>query len=479
MRHAVPGVGHPDSESAISTGVIRAIAAELLQFKFREFIEGTVGNLHNISRGAVLMSIFVGLTAVLWRLIPDLPLFAFAWIVGTMPIWLLPTAIAGAWKAWLWYNRSRFLVGRKPVLLEVKMPRELVRSPRAMEVAFAHLWSQQGTTTYYHRVWMGQVFPIYSFEIASFGGDVRFFVWVWENQRKIVEATMYGQYPEVELVEVEDYAGKFKYDPRKFAGYATEWRYEPRNDAYPIKTYIEFELEKDPKEEYKIDPLAQVLENMHNIKPGEQIWIQIVMTACLDQRRKPKGKWFETESRYEGIMNDEVEKIRKQAIGENTNLEDPKEAWRRFVRIQYHKQTEQIRAIERNLSKHPFNVGMRGIYMADTGSYTPSTYYGMRWIWRPMGNVQFMNQLRPRRWHNPFDFPYQDLWDIRWDLHTERALDAYQRRSFFFAPYIHPYNMMSTEVLATIWHPPSGAIKTPGLERMSAKKALPPPNLPR
>ena len=476
MRHAVPGVGHPEAESPVSTGVIRAVFAELLQFKFREFIEGTVGNLHNISRGAVLMSIFIGLTAVLWRLIPDLPAFTFAWAIGTMPLWILPTSVAGAWKAWLWYNRSRFLSSRNPILLEMKVPRELVRSPRAMEVTLAHLWSQQGTTTYFHRVWMGNVFPIYSLEMASFGGDVHFYIWTWESQRKIIESTLYGQYPEIELVEVEDYASKFKYDPKRHAGYATEWRYEPRNDAYPIKTYIDFELEKDPKEEYKIDPLAQILEFMSTINPREQVWAQIIITACLDQRRKPNGKWFETESRYEGMMSDEAVKVRKEGVGPVGGDENE---WKRYVRIQYYKQTEQIRSMERNMSKHPFNVGMRGIYMAEVEGYNPSTYYAMRWMWRPLGNPQYMNQLRPRRWHNPFDYPYQDLWDIRWDLHTERALDAYRRRSFFFAPYIHPYNMMSTEIVATLWHPPSSGIKTPGIDRMPAKKAQPPPNLPR
>ena len=476
MAHVIPTYKPGKAEHDISTGVIRSIFQELLTLHFDEFLQGTLGSLHNISRGAVLMSIFAGLLGILWTQIPELPLFAFAWIVGTMPIWVPATAVGGAWKAWVWYNRSRFIATRKPVLLEVKMPRELVRSPRAMEVALAHLWASQGTTTYFHRIWLGQCYPFFSLEMASFGGEVHFYVWTWEIQRRVVEATLYAQYPEIELVETEDYAAKFKYDRKKHAGYCTEWRYEPRNDAYPIKTYVDFELEKDPKEEYKIDPLAQVLEYIGSIKSDEQIWIQIIISYCADKRRKPGGRWFETESRYEGIMKDETIKIRKEGVGETEGEENQ---WKRYVRIQYYKQTEQIRSIERNMSKHPFKVGMRGVYMSTVKGWNPSTYYPMRWIWRPFGNVQWMNQLRPRRWHNPFDYPYQDWRDMRWDLHTERALDAYQRRAFFHAPYLHPYNMMSTEVIATLWHPPSSGIKTPGLERTPAKKAQPPPNLPK
>ena len=31
-------------------------------------------------------------------------------------------------------------------------------------------------------------------------------------------------------------------------------------DAYPIKTYIDFGLDKDPKEEFKVDPISPVIE---------------------------------------------------------------------------------------------------------------------------------------------------------------------------------------------------------------------------
>ncbi len=473
MAHTLPGVGE-EGEAPTTSAEIRGVVEEIVHLDLHKFVEGTLGNLLGVSRGAFLSMLFLGLLGVLWQEIPDLPLFAFAWMVGTAPIWILPVAIAGGWKAWVWYVQAYFITSKKGMLLEIKMPRELVKSPRAMEAVLSNLWMDQGETTYFHRKWKGQVRPFFSLEIASFGGDIHFYVWTWETHRKLTEASFYAQYPEIELVEVEDYASKFKYDPKVFSVYAQDYRYEPRNDAYPIKTYIEFELEKDPKEEYKVDPLAEILESMGNIHPEEQVWVQIVFTVCKDKRRKPKGSWFETESRYIGMIQDEVERIRKDAVG------DPeKEPWRRSVRIQFYRQTEQIKAMERNLGKHPFNVGVRGVYIASPEVFNSAGFFGVKWLMRPLGNPQYLNQLRPRRWHTPFDYPYQDLWDMRGDLPARRFFDCYRRRAHFYSPYILPHNMMSTEVIATIWHPPSSAIKTPGIERTPAKKAEPPANLPK
>jgi hypothetical protein len=138
-----------------------------------------------------------------------------------------------------------------------------------------------------------------------------------------------------------------------------------------------------------------------------------------------------------------------------------------------------IEAMDRNMSKHPFNVGARGVYISDADKFNSAGYTGVRWIWRPVGNAQYANQMRPRRWGNPFDWPWQDFRDIRWRLMQRRFFDCYRRRSHFYSPWIMPHNMMSTEILATMWHPPSSAIVAPGLQRIPAKKAEPPPNLPK
>ena len=275
-----------EQKGIVTSGDFRSFISALVSFNLHDIVDGYLGNYWGISRCLSLSVFFFGLMSILWTQIHHLPLFAFGWLLGTAPIWLPVGALVSAWKIWLWYSRSAFLSTRDTLLLEVKMPRDINRSPRAMEIALSQLWTDSGETTFYNRVWQGQCRPYFSFEIAWFGGEIHFYIWCWRNWRPTVEAMMYAYYPEVELVEVEDYASKFKYDPNTQDCFPTDWRYEPRNDAYPIRTYIEFELDKDPKDEYRIDPLAQVLERMSVLKPSEQMWVQIIITMSKDVRRK-------------------------------------------------------------------------------------------------------------------------------------------------------------------------------------------------
>ncbi|PIR83588.1 hypothetical protein COU18_02805 [Candidatus Kaiserbacteria bacterium CG10_big_fil_rev_8_21_14_0_10_51_14] len=469
---------HEHEQTGIATATdLRGSISSLLTLNLHAWVDGYLGSYWGLSRCMVLSVMFVGLLTVLSTQIPNLALFAFGWIIGLAPIWLPIVGITTAWNTWIWYVRSKFIFNKETILLEVKMPREITRSPRAMENALSILWTDSGETTFFNRSWQGQCRPYFSFEIASFGGEIHFYIWTWKGWRQTVESAMYSYYPEVELVEVEDYAAKFKMDFEKQDSFPSDWRYEPRNDAYPIRTYVEFELDKDPKDEYRVDPLAVVLERMSSLKPSEQMWVQIIITMCRDQRRKKGGAWWQTESRFEGTIRDEIDVLRKETTGSGDRTGP--DAWKAVARVPMYRYTELIKAMDRNLGKHPFNVGMRGIYIADRKDFAAPGYTGLRWLWRPFGNPQYMNQLRPRRWGNPFDWPWQDYKDIRWNLMVRRALDAYRRRSHFYPPWIFPHNMMSTEVIASIWHPPGASIAAPGLERIPAKKAEPPPNLPK
>ena len=464
-----------DQEDIVTTGQFRGQLGLLKSLDFHAITDELIGNGWGVSRGLFLGILFTGLLTILNELIPNLPLFAFEWVFGTLPIWLPPAAVFGGWKAWVWYVRANYIGNQKPILLEVKFPRDVVKSPRAMEAVLTKLWTDSGETTFFNRVYQGQVRPWFSLEIASFGGEVHFYIWCRRSWREVVESSMYAQYPEVEMIEAEDYATKFVYDPEKVECFCTDWRYEPHNDAYQLRTYIEFELDKDPKEEYKVDPLAQIIERLSTLKPSEQMWIQILITQSRDERHM-KGTFSGTESRFVGLLKSEIDDIRKRSLGK---IDDPSEKWRTYVRIPQYRQTEQIKAIDRNMGKLPFNVGARGVYIAPLEDFNAASYTGIRWIWRPIANPQWGNQMRPRRWHNPFDYPWQDLWDIRWSSQARRFFDAYRRRSHFYTPWTLPHNMMSTEPIATMWHPPSSAITAPGLERIPATKAEPPPNLPK
>jgi hypothetical protein len=464
-------------------------------FNLHEFID-EVGE-WGVSRGLACMILFVGLFFVLSLEIPDVWLFTFTWLLGTAPIWLPIGLLIVFEVVWIKYIQSHFLAGRKPVLLEMKIPREISKSPRAMEIALTNLWISSGETTFLDRGWKGQVRPFFALEIASFGGDIHFYIWCWGNYRGFVEQAIYGQYPEVELYEVEDYASKFVLDPKKHWCFATDWRKEPpgkfgmyakgrfnRIDAYPIKTYIDFELDKDPKEEFKIDPLTSVLEFMGALNPEEQIWVSLVFRRC--------GKYgiFATRERdneWRDMAKEEVAKVRveaalvKQDVLQDKMREfelDPEVDRPPQIRPSW-MQNQLMQSMERNLSKLPFEFVGHGVYIT-SGQLRGPFFTSVRWMWKPFGNPNFSSYLRPRRWHNPYDYPWQDYNGYRRNTVTpQRFFDMYRRRAGFHTPWILPTNILTVEELATIWHPPSSSTQVPGLERISSTKSAPPANLPK
>ncbi len=454
-----------------------------------------------VSRALFLGTLFAGLYLTLGHFIPSLPLFTFSWLAGTAPIWVPVGLAVGAWKAWIWYIQSLYLSGRKPILLEVKMPREVTKSPRAMELALINLNLSSGETTFMHRAWKGQVRPFFSLEIASFGGEVHFYIWCWSNYKDVVESSLYAQYPEIEIIEVEDYATKFQYDPDKHMAWGVEWPlmtsmkgfagkglHDFRINAYQPKSYVDFELDKDPKEEFKIDPIAYVLEFLSSIKPNEQVWIQMVLRKAGKQdvlgifpREDLDGQWKKVVEREVDFMRAKAALIDKGVVEaafdeSDRDLEErvpltgqARPTWR-------HQRV--IESMERHLGKYPFEVGMRGIYWVE-GNLRGPIYTGLRWIWRPFGNANYGTYLRPRKWHCDFDYPWQDFHDLRWINQTKRVHDAYRRRSYYHSPWIVPTNVLTNETLATLWHPPSRSVTAPGLARMPATKSEAPANLPK
>ncbi|NBV77378.1 hypothetical protein EBR66_04405 [bacterium] len=433
-----------------------------------------------ISRALFLWILYLGLLFVCALSVPDFATFALGWFFGTAPIWGPIVLLSAANSTWIWYVHSQFLSHVHPVLLEVKIPREITKSPRAMEMVFNQLWTTSGEVTFITRFWKGSVRTFYSFELCSFGGEIHFYVWCWKKYRRVLETALYGQFPDIEIFEVEDYAMNFVFDPKKHMAFVGDYRKVSSSTDYPnvfpLRTYIDFELDKDPKEEFKIDPIASVFETLSNLKPTEQVWIQLIIRSL-----KQDGELLTYKNKWAYQVRYEIDNLRRQAAlkpGERLDEDKPPQGfpyptWR---------QTERIKSMERALTKQPFEVGARHIYISDPDHFDGTIFTAVRWLWKnfhyldPTGESMFVS----KGWHNDFDYPWQDWKGIRWNLLIRRGLDAYRRRSFFYEPWksTDKSNVMSPEELATLWHFPSSSIKAPGLRRSLSKKAEPPANLP-
>ncbi len=423
-----------------------------------------------ISRVVILGGMLLPLTLALLSLLPQTPILTVSWLFMTLPVWGPVGLGLGFVRVWHWYVQSLFIATRKPVLMEMKIPREVYKSPRAMEIVFDSIWTSGGETTFIDRFYDGKMRPFFSFELVSLGGEVHFYFWCWRPMKDVIETALYAQYPEVEIVEAEDYASKFVYDPNEYDMFGNDQILEgDETGVMPIRSYIDYELDKDPKEEFKIDPLAQVIEVLSTLKQGEQAWIQIIISSCKGGSRK---KFLE-------LVNKRVTKIRKEASlnpGKEDAPEDDEKKYGAFPRPTWI-QNQQVEAIQRHATKKLYFTGIRLCYIAKISAYRGEVRSAIRWIFLPFTN-EYMNWIRPKRWHGPFDYPWQDFQGIRWRITSRRFLDAYRRRSFFYPPWVTPHSVMSAESLASIWHPPGSTVRSPGLQRISSTKSEPPPNLP-
>jgi hypothetical protein len=426
-----------------------------------------------VPRPVFLSALFIGLLGILSMEIPHLFVFAAGWIGGTAPLWLPIVLVVAGWSMWVDYIQALYISNVDTILLEVKIPREMSKSPRAMEIALNTLWQTSGETDFIKRAWVGRVRPWFSFEIASFGGDIHFYIWTWEQWRNVVEAGLYAQFPDIEIHTVEDYASRFQYDSSTWDGFVGDYKLS-RGNAYPIKSYIDFELDKDPKEEFKVEPLAQMFEYLSSLRPHEQVWIQIIIRS-----NKSSGSvLFPQDDRkeWEKLLQKEVERIRLQSVPEEMResvFRFPNPTWR---------QKQQMEVIERHLGKVTFDVCVRGIYLVDQrkGSVHGPNISILRFIWKPLSDTA-LNELGPDNsgGHNIFSYPWQDYRGMYREFLMRRYLDAYRRRACFYSnTWTAPINVLSVESLATLWHFPSSTVAAPGLVRIPATKAAPPPNLP-
>ena len=403
---------------------------------------------------------------------PDLMLPVLGWLFASAPAWLPILLSIAFWNLWIHYRRAQFISSQDMMLIEVKIPRDIDKSPRAMELIFAGIALSSGESTFINRWIEGSVRPWFSFELVSDGGRIHFYIWIRRKVREIVEAQIYAQYPNVEIYESEDYASRLPWDPDRYSGWGCDFMLTNK-DPYPIKTYIDYELDQNPKEEYKIDPIAHLLEFLSSLKPGEQAWYQIMIRVSKDTRVK-HGHWFKREDRWRADAEDEIQAIKIKATPMRKDKEGNEVPG--FVSLTP-MQTDQIKAIQRSIDKTAFDTGIRGLYVAEKNAFRAVAIGGLTGVFRQFSSSQF-NGIRPTRWMTSFDYPWQDIGGVFKARTLRRLFDAYRRRSWFHPPYVTPYFVMTSEELATIYHFPSRTVQAPGLDRIPARKFEAPPNLP-
>ncbi len=375
---------------------------------------------------------------------------------------------------WMKYVRTKFITGMNPVLLEVRVPKEVSKSPVAMEV-FLNALVEKSSGTFTEVFIKGKTRPWFSLEIVSLGGNVKFFIWTPTSQRNLIEAQLYSQYPGVEIFEVPDYALPINYDPEVMTLNGAQLTLT-KVDAYPIKTYIDYGLDKDPKEEFKIDPITPILEFLGSLKPQEQAWVQILVEAHKEEGAK-EGRIFVKKEDWKKAAKTEIRKIIKESVFAPEEKSDEK------VRLDYSKlspaEKDTIMAIERSISKNAFNTMIRTVYFAPKDIYSSANNGGLIGCFRQYSS-QTLNGFK-KDWGPTYDYRWQDFKKKKEHKNKAKLLEAYKRRAFFHPPFKNFHGkpfILTVEEVATIFHLPGQVSTTPTFERVLSRKSEAPANLP-
>ncbi len=396
------------------------------------------------------------------------------------PVWLPFLIVGGAITLWLVLIRSEFIASKSYVLLEIKSPRNLVKTPLAMETVFSGIHYTKGESNWFQKWWQGQVRPYWSFEIASFGGKVHLFVWTRADFRLLVENAFYAQYPGAQLVEATDYTRVLSARPEEWSVWGCDYKHTKPIDVYPIKTYIEYGLDKTQEEIEQVDPFAHLIEFMSSIGKNENLWLQFIIRIHSGEKyhkTNKNGKPYTWRDQAE----EEIKVIREMA-GTKAKYFDPisgKMMETAGFPNPTKGQTETIAAMERNVTKLAFDVGGRAIYIAAPEHFNPTIITGMIGLFKPF-NSEGWNGIKSTHFGMEFsDYPWEFGNERRKDVFRREIVQAYRRRQYFHEPFEMSNPMvMSTEELATLFHVPSRSIESPGLSRIQSATGEAPPNLP-
>ena len=419
-------------------------------------------------------------------------------ILGVLPFAIVLGLFLIARAFWLHYVRANFISGIEWVLLEIVPPRDVVRSPKAMELFITNALYQMSKKGGLETYWQGAVWFWFSLELVSIDGQVHFYIRAPSRIKGLIETQMYAQFPQAQVKIVEDYTlaiDKITADS-KWNLWGCEFKLE-RPDVFPIKTYIDYGLDKDPKEEYKVDPISPVVELFGSIGKGEQMWMQIVITPSKKEYPEHAYFWQKT---HDWVK--EGEEVILKSLKEFTGFrERPDHTYSKEVRSPDFLKP-MMEGAGRKMLKVGFDTGIRICYVAKKELFNMSNRRNIRLIFRQYA-MPFVNELSRinSTQADAFSsglisgfFPATRATITRL---ANRMLEEYREREFFhppmrhkihlpwpLSPYIFPnffhhhINVLNSEELATLWHFPGQILKVPTLERIESKEASPPTNLP-
>lgn len=353
--------------------------------------------------------------------------------------WVLVVGVLGYF---LWQNKRKVkaLEDTEYQLLMLEIPKTNEKKELAAEQLFASLHGILKPRGELFRA--GGLQEHVSFEVASIGQLIRFYVWTPKPLRDFVEGQIYAQYPGVHITELEqDYADR---TIAQQVAHTAELTLNT-SDVLPIKTFPSFE----------VDPLAAITATLAKLEmEGEEIWIQILARPIDDSWHRRGARAIEQLRSGRGLSG--FSASASQTFGYAMQflraLFKPPEASTNSLSERH---TTQIKAIEEKSAKLGYEVRVRIVYLGPDQALARLRMQAIVGTFKQFNSTN-LNGFRSINSH----FGHQ-------------GVNEYRAR--FFPGHGFAFNI---EELASLWHLPHTNVETPNIVWTSTKTAEPPATLP-
>lgn len=383
------------------------------------------------------------------------------------------------YKKYVW---KEYKLKLKWVILEIKPPRNIERSPKTMEQIFIGLHGVYSTPSIFDMYFKGRMFqPLFCLEIQGTEGAMRFFIRCEQRFRNMVESLVYAQYPEAEVQEAEDYTQSV---PANIPN--SEWDmwgsdFELiRDNAYPIRTYTKFQEEVTKG---MIDPMASLADVITGLPPGVQAWLQLLIIPLKDKEWEKQVRKIADKLAYKEAKKTSLAIVSFFAEAVDILVSSVKHIFGPIEEKKEEKKEDQplmfkltpiekdiLQAVEESFSKKAFRTKFRFALVGPRETFHKDFRAGvLGYVYQfndPNLNT-FKTQNDTKTYANYFFVRMRTLWAKRkiFVRYLDRDNDG-------------PNFTLNTEEMATIFHLPDMSAMSPAIGRVEAKKSGPPMNLP-
>lgn len=375
------------------------------------------------------------------------------------------------------YSKDSWLNNLQWTVLEIIPPKEVEKSPKVMESIYSGIAGVIVAISIFDEWLKGAFTDQFSLEIVGDEGTTHFYVRTQKKFRNLVEAQIYAQFPDAEIMEVPDYTARFpKVIPNKdWDLWGTDVEFK-MPDPYPIRTYDKFEEDVTGT---MIDPLAAMAEVIGKLGPGQHIWLQYIIQPLPEKWRddfyqklvdKLSKKAEKKEQNILQHIADVIVNIPKALFGpiEFAADEDKNDQPLEFKLTPGEK--EILKAVEENFGKNVFKTKMRLLILGRKDVFDKtfvSSFFGSIKQFSDLN----MNNLKPNDVSKTYAHYFMKK--ARMAARQRKIYRRYKVRSMDGVKII-----FSTKELATLFHFPNMEVKAPSVTMIQSKRGTAPANLP-